>query len=188
MHLEPIIVALRERCPVFDGRVAGAAEYVAAQASTSMAMPHAFVIPLDDRPSESITENTNRQPLIDSFGVVVVVSNQADERGQGAVVSVETIRRDLWRALLGWSPAEEYHGIEYEGGSLQAMDRARLWWQFEFGAQTEIGPDDGWQQSFEDELDQVVVSVDVIDPIAMPAPGPDGRVEHALDISNLQQE
>lgn len=188
MHLEPIIQALRQRCPVFASRVGGAAEYVAAQASTSMAMPHAFVIPLDDRPSESITENTNRQPLIDSFGVVVVVSNGVDERGQGAVASVESIRRDLWRALLGWSPSAEYHGIEYEGGSLQAMDRARLWWQFEFGAQTEIGPDDGWQEEFGDDLDQVAITVDVIDPIAMPRPGPDGRIEQTLDISNLQQE
>ena len=190
MDLTPIVAAVRQRCPSFADRVAGAAEYTAAQASTALALPYAFVIPLDDTAGESMSENTLRQPLTDAFAVVVAVSNVADPRGQAGTAAVEALRRELWSALLGWQPGPEYDAVRYQGGSLQALDRARLWYQFEFEAETAIGPEDGWQGDIDalPHLDQVVISVDVIDPMADPnlqAPGPDGRVEHSVDISNL---
>lgn len=190
MDLTPIVAAVRQRCASFAQRVAGAAEYAAAQASTSLPTPYAFVIPLDDAPGGALTENTVRQSLTDAFVIVVAVSNTGDERGQSALGSVDALRRELWSALLGWAPGDEYEGIVYQGGSLQSIDRARLWYQFEFGAEMDIGPDDGWQGDIDalPHLDQVVISVDVIDPIADPnleAPGPDGRIEHVIDVNNL---
>jgi hypothetical protein len=187
MNLTPIVAALRQRCPSFAQRVAGAAEYAAAQASTALLLPHAFVIPLDDNPSDPGDGNVLRQGLTDGFAVVVAVSSALDERGQAATEQVEALRRALWSALLGWSPGPEYEGIKYQGGSLQALDRARLWYQFEFGAETEIGPEDGWQGDLDalPHLDGFDISVDVIDPISETLPGPDGRIEHQVDISNL---
>ena len=90
----------------------------------------------------------------------MALDNRTDEKGQTATASVHAIRAELWRALLGWvpgpvntvNPASDYNGIFYEGGSLLALDRARLWYQFEFGAQMWIGESDGWEAGALDAL------------------------------------
>ncbi|MBS1198157.1 MAG: hypothetical protein H6R18_1942 [Proteobacteria bacterium] len=183
-----IIAALRTRCSaVFSNRVAGAAEFKQLQESAALSVPAAFVIPLDDDASERKSQNTVRQDLTDGFGIIVAVSNVADERGQTAAATIHTIRAALWAALMGWRPAECYTGIIYEGGQLLAMDRARLWWQFEFSAAMEIGPEDGYQQT---ELiglphfDGAHFNLDCIDPADpnIQSPGPDGRIEAQFSV------
>jgi hypothetical protein len=153
MQLELIIAQLRALCPSFSGRVAGAAEFKPVQEAAALPVPCAFVIPLDDRPEQPKALNAVGQEMTDSFGVIVALDNRADEKGQSAFDGVHAIRAEIWRALLGWvpgpvntvNPATDYNGIFYEGGSLLAMDRARLWYQFEFGAQMWIGASDGWE-------------------------------------------
>lgn len=39
-----------------------------------------------------------------------------------------------------------------------------------------------WQAEFEDEFNKLHINVDVIEPIADPAPGPDGRIEFSLNV------
>lgn len=145
MDLLAIIAAIKARCASFAEHVAGAAEYKRLPDSTNMAMPAAYVIPLDDNPEASQSSNGRRQQLRDSFAVVVVLSNTADERGQGSITSVRAIRKELWAALLGWNPDADHGPIEYEGGQLIDLDRARLYYQFEFSAETEIAEADTWQ-------------------------------------------
>lgn len=153
MQLELVIAQLRALCPSFSGRVAGAAEFKPVQEAAALPVPCAFVIPLDDRPEPPKALNAVGQEMTDSFGVIVALDNRADEKGQSAFDGVHAIRAEIWRALLGWvpgpvntvNPATDYNGIFYEGGSLLAMDRARLWYQFEFGAQMWIGASDGWE-------------------------------------------
>lgn len=183
MDLETVIAALRTRCPTFSTRIAGAAQFKILPESAALAVPCAFAIPLDDNPGESLAMNSVRQTLTDSFAVIVAVSNVADERGQGAADQIHSLRAELWAALLGWRPADRYDGIAYEGGSLLAIDRARLWYQFEFGAPMEIAPEDGWQEielAALPHFDGANINIDVIDPMADPNlayPGPDGRIE-----------
>ncbi|HLO63160.1 MAG TPA: hypothetical protein VK165_09380 [Azonexus sp.] len=182
MQLEIVIQALRERCPSFANRVGGAAEFKQLEESTSLPVPSAFVIPLDDNPKESMSKNSVHQPLTDSFAVIVAVDNTVDERGQAAFHSVRDLRRELWAGLLGWKPDPDYDGINYEGGTLLKMSRARLWYQFEFGADMEIGPEDGWQDielAGLPHFDQVSFRSDFIDPADpnLQSPGPDGRDE-----------
>lgn len=196
MQLEPIIAALRARCPSFANRVAGAAQFKLLPENASLAVPCAYVVPLDDNPQESISQNSVRQALKDSFAVIVALSNLADERGQSGAHSVDSLRGELWAGLIGWRPVplgvdtsqSRYDGIQYEGGSLLALDRARLWYQFEFGALMEIEPSDGWQNIELGNLspfDGADVKVDVVAPIADPNlkyPGPDGRVEQEFSV------
>jgi len=183
MQLDPIIEALRARCPVFATRVAGAAQFRQLEESTQLPLPSAFVIPLDDNPSESRAQNSVRQLLEDGFAVVVAVSNTPDEKGQSATASIDALRTALWAALLGWQPAERYDGIVYQGGQLLRLDRARLWYQFEFSAAMEIGPEDGWQETELATLphfDGGTVQIDAIDPSdpnVVQTPAPDGRDE-----------
>ena len=153
MQLELIIAQLRALCPSFAGRVAGAAEFKPVQDAASLPVPCAFVVPLDDRPESPAAVNAVAQQMVDSFGVIVAVDNRADEKGQSGASSIHALRAEIWRALLGWvpgpvntvNPATFYNGIHYEGGALLNIDRARLWYQFEFGAEMWIGASDGWE-------------------------------------------
>ena len=183
MNLATIIEALRARCPGFSNRIAGAAQFKLLPESAALAVPCAFVVPLDDNPTDSQSQNSVRQGLTDSFAVIVALDNTGDERGQAAATSVHSTRATLWSALLGWSPAIDYDGIIYEGGTLLQLDRARCWYQFEFSALMEIGPEDGWQGielAALPHFDGATINVDQIDPAADPNlqyPGPDGRIE-----------
>ena len=188
MQLELIIAALRARCPSLTNRIAGAAQFKLLPEAAALPVPCAFVIPLDDSPSASSSQNSVRQSLTDNFAVVVAISNVADEKGQGSTQSVNALRAELWAALLGWQPSDRYDGISYEGGSLLSLDRARLWYQFEFGAAMEIEPSDGWQETELATLphfDGATINVDAIDPMADPNvqyPGPDGRIETSFSV------
>lgn len=183
MELEPIIEALRARCVLLGGRVGGAAQFKMLPETASMPVPHGFVIPLDDNPGESRSSNAVRQTISDSFAVVIAVSNVADEKGQASARSIHLMRQALWAALLGWRPSIEYDGIRYEGSQLLGIDRARLWYQFEFSAETELDDSDGWtgqELAALPHFNGGTIKVDVVDPIADPNvsyPGPDGRIE-----------
>lgn len=182
MQLEIIIQALRERCPSFGNRVAGAAQFKILPEAAALPVPCAYVIPLDDNPGDFSTQNSVRQDLDDAFAVVVAISNTADERGQGAAHSMHSIRAELWAALLGWQPAEDYDVCKYEGGQLLSLDRARLWYQFEFSARFTIGPADGWQDRALVGLphfDGINFRADFVEPADpnIANPGPDGRIE-----------
>ena len=191
MQLEPIITALRARCATLGPRIAGAAQFKLLPESAALAVPCAFVVPLDDSPQESRAQNSIRQDLKDSFAVIVAVSNVADEKGQTGAASIHALRAELWAALLGWRPDLRYDGINYEGGNLLSLDRARLWYQFEFGALMEIEPSDGWQNidlATLPHFEGATIQEDVIDPAADPNlhyPGPDGRIEVEARITAL---
>lgn len=187
MKLDLVIQALRQRCPSFAGRVAGAAEFRVLPESQQLAVPCAFVVPLDDNPDPNRSSNGYRQTIEDGFAVVVALSNSADERGQTSVTSIHDMRAELWRALLGWCVEPDYSGIEYDGGSVVQLDRARLWYQFEFVAAFEIAGDDignpdTWQAqelAAADDFTSVKFTLDAIDPHdpnAGPS-GPDGQPE-----------
>lgn len=187
MQLEPIISALRTRCPTFATRVAGAAQFKLLPENASLSVPCAFVIPLDDNPQDSMAMNSVRQALKDSFAVIVAVSNVADEKGQGSASNIHSLRAELWAALLGWRPDLRYDGITYEGGQALGLDRARLWYQFEFGALMEIEPADGWQETELSQLphfDGGTIRVDAIDPADPNKANPvlDGRCEAGVVI------
>lgn len=191
MDLDLIIAHVRAYAPLFAGNVAGAAQFKMVSENTNLPTPCCYVIPLEDNPGPSRALNAVRQDLTDSFAVVVCLSNTVDERGQASVTNLHAVRKELWKALLGWRPTDEYNGISYEGGSLQQLDRAQIWYQFEFGAPMEIGPEDGWEVGFLaalPKLNTVHTGVDVIDPIAdknIRYPGPDGRIEFQTHSTNL---
>lgn len=142
MRMSVVIERLRAGCPSFKGRVAGASEFKPLPETAKMAVPSAYVMPLDDDAGEQRSQTDYYQLVTDGFAVVVVIANTADERGQHAVDHVHDLRREIWRALLGWQPTPDYNPVTYEGGALVEMDRARLYYQFEFSASFEIGEED----------------------------------------------
>lgn len=192
MDINAIIEALKTRTvATFGGRIAGAAEYKRLPETANLVMPAAYVIPLDDTAEPQGSENGYSQIVRDGFAIVVVVSNAADERGQASYTSVATIRAALWAALLAWKPDAVHGPIEYEGGSLLDMDRARLYYQFEFSAATEIVEADTWQATANAALgpfQTLHIDVDAVDPfdpnrVAAGEQGPDGTIDAAATVS-----
>jgi hypothetical protein len=192
MDIAAIVTALKARTTAtFASRIAGAAEYKRLPETANLVMPAAYVIPLDDNAEPQSSENGYSQIVRDSFMVIVAVSNTADERGQAGYTSVAAIRATLWAALLAWNPSATHGPIQYEGGALLDMDRARLYYQFEFSAATEIVEADTWQATANAALgafETLHIDVDTIDPfdpnrVAAGERGPDGTIDAALTLS-----
>lgn len=182
MKLSLVIAALRARCPVFKGNVAGAGEFKAIPETGKMRLPAAYVVPTEDITAEQKSLTDYWQNVTEGFAVIVVLDNTRDERGQAASYdAVHDIRAQIWKALLGWEPDDNAGPVAYSGGQLLDMDRGRLYYQFEFILTREIGEDDTRQQddlNSLDELKTMVVDTDYIDPGA----GPDGIAEHHTEI------
>ena len=180
MNLTSIINALRVRCPSFERRFAGAAEWAGLTIEHAPAMPAGYVVPLREEASENESACGYYQTVTNTFGVIVLVDNCADVRGQGATATLDSLKPELFRALLSWhqEPKDEFSEIVYEGGSLLYMDDARLAFQFEFSYETYIDISDTYQQVEYDELPDLEgmdVDVDQIEPSATGRP--DGRPE-----------
>ena len=186
--LDILIAQVRSYVPSLAGRVGGAAEFKMLPEAANMAVPAAYVIPLDDE-AEKMSQNGVRHKINDGFAVIVALSNAPDERGQASASAVYGMRRELWRALVGFQPSTDYRGIAYEGRTLLALDRSRAWWQFEFSVYHEISETDGWQDIWQDSLpvlQTIHLHEDDIDPAAdanVKYPGPDGRIEFQAEIT-----
>ena len=180
MKLTTIIDEIKALCPTFENRVAGAAEYQDLRNVSNMMVPAAYVIPLDDNAQAVTIKNTYRQDLIEGFAVIVVVNNTADERGQAARNAVHDLKLELWKCLLGWDFDNDYEPIEYSGGQLIGMDRARLDFQFEFSAEFQINESltrHGVDLANAPAFESMNIELDIQD---LP---PDGTVDHAIDIT-----
>ena len=133
-----IIPRLKEACPIFGGRVAGAASAAKAMenAGASLTVPQAFVVPLTES-LEGTLLSPLQQETAQNFAVVVCVSNLSDERGQGSVEDLFDARDQIIAALLGWNPSAEHGVCLYQGMPDDPyVDRARAWAQFDFQATT----------------------------------------------------
>ncbi len=188
MKYSPIITRLRARCPVFGNRVAGAAEFKPLPETANLAVPAAYVLPLNDQAGTVAAMNGYEQTIRDGFAVVVCLSNRADERGQGAADELDAIRAALWKALLGWEPDDHHGWVEYEGGEVIHMDRARLYYQFDFAAAMDITTAMTGQGADLDALPDFTgaqLRVDCIDPADpnLASTGPDGRNEAEGDFT-----
>lgn len=183
MKLTAIIAALRERCPRFERRVGGAAQFKAIPDTGKLALPAAYVVPSEDAPGEQKSQTDYWQDLTEGFSVIVVLSNERDERGQWAAYdAVHDVRAELWKALLGWMPDPQGGEIVYAGGTLLDMNRYELYYQFDFTAKYEITEDDTRQAEDVNALPDfslLSIDVDYIDP----GTGPDGEIEHRLEMS-----
>lgn len=179
MQLSNIINQLKTNAPTFVNRIAGAAEYAALKSATNLIVPAAYVIPLDDGAEANKSQTGYRQTINDSFAVVVVLSNQVDERGQTAYDNLHALRQELWLALLGWKPDTDYDRIEYQGAELLDIDRFRLDYQFEFNAQLDIDQAMTWQGvdiAAAPAFESVYIDLDHKD---LP---PDGVIDHKIVI------
>ncbi|NMG64886.1 hypothetical protein GPA19_08000 [Azoarcus indigens] len=199
MKLTPLVNQIRDRCPTFGGRVAGGLDWDPAMAaSAKMALPAAYVVMTGDEAAPSQADNVVQQDIADEFDVCVVL-DQEDEAGVIAADAVHDIRAQLWRALVGFRPSPELEPIQYDGGGLLLINRARVVYRFGFSSAFQLGRNDGadpaetWQEWELDgllPLEGLDIALDAVDPMAdknLQYPGPDGRIEAGITL-NLPEE
>jgi hypothetical protein len=141
------ISQLRANAPIFAGRVAGAAEFYAGlkNYNTSMSLPAAYVLPLGQEADPNQIWNGLIQIVHKSIGVAVELDAQQDRRGQAPTMDFEEIEAQIFRSCLNLTIGDcrMVRGASFTGARYLDLDRARLWYQWEFGLDWQITDDDG---------------------------------------------
>lgn len=192
MNVNLVIEELRARCPIFNNRVAGAAELEVIKESANLIYPSAYVINTSETGQELQSDNGYQQEVRVEFSVLVNVSNTIDERGQSGYSTLDNIRNQLFKCLLRWKIGNS-EIIKYTSGELYSLDRATLSWDFRFEFIEYISIDDTRQDVDYQAMPNMTkanISLDIIDPVAdknHPTtgkyPGPDGRIEHRMNLT-----
>jgi hypothetical protein len=128
-----VIPRIRAQCPIFAGRVAGAATMRKLYANDDFPVPHAFVIPLSDSGEAEVMLSDLAMDLAVRFAVVVAVDNTTDEPGMAAAETLMDARDQLHAALIGWAPSEAHAPCIYAGMPDDPdTSRLRAWCQMDF--------------------------------------------------------
>jgi hypothetical protein len=151
--VETFIAQLRANAPLFAGRIAGAAEFYAGlkNYNTSLALPAAYVLPLGQDADANPVMNGLIQIVHKSVGVAVELDAQTDRRGQAPVMQFDVIEAQLFASVLNLFITDAAgcprmtRGVSFQGARYLDLDRARLFYQWEFGLDWQISDADGVQ-------------------------------------------
>jgi hypothetical protein len=143
------ITSLRANAPIFAGRVAGAAEFYRGlkDYTTSLPLPAAYVLPLGQDAEPNRTYGGLMQIVHKSIGIAVELDAQRDRRGQDPTMGFDTIETQIFASCLNLYLGEcrMTQGAYFSGARYLDLDRARLWYQWEFGVDWQINDTDGVQ-------------------------------------------
>ncbi len=139
MDLGAVVLQIRGAATRFGNNVMGAAELALAQ-EFPLKEDSAFVIPIADAAPVNQGDSSINQVMTERIGVIAVMSNvsKKDLLGFDNYSLVDTVRNQLFVALLGWQCPGTESLMYYAGGKLIAFDTAWFWYQFEFEAQTRL--------------------------------------------------
>lgn len=171
MLLTPIALRIRAANTSFGDRVYGSAELSVAKSEAELTYPiepEAFIVQVGEAASENDCTFIN-QMLEERFAIIIAIDNTVDTLGDNAHNNLDALRRELWKALLGWTPPDMTEPISYAGGSFNDMDRSRLYYQFDFSVKTRIGPEDGYQEEHNDAFEKLYIQymIDQVNYVAL---------------------
>lgn len=150
MILASFISQLRANAPVFGGRVAGAAEFTRGlrDYNTSLPLPAAYVLPGPQEVEGNDTWGGLQQLVHYGVGIAVELDAQTDRRGQAPAMDLDAVQAQIFSSVLNFR-IDDCHvarGAYFAGAhSLEVLDRARLWFQYNFTVDWQITDADGWQ-------------------------------------------
>ncbi len=196
MKPSDIVAHLRKYCPIFTRNIAAGINWDAVRDSTQLSTIAAYVVPTDEKAGDQLYDNVIVQEVAEGIDIVVVFP-QVDEAGYAVADKVSDVRRELCRALVGWTPPGNSEPFLYDGRSFLHSDRAKASYSFSFSSVDILGhavlptnPDDAetWHELELLGLPQfegIDINVDVIAPIVDPnlkpdGIGPDGRTEFKI--------
>lgn len=172
MILAAFISQLRANAPIFGGRVAGSADYQAGlrNYNPEMELPAAYVLPLGQDADANQVWNGLIQVLHKGIGVAVELDAQRDRRGQDPTMMFDEIEAQIFASVLNLQIGEcrMTRGAYFTGARYLDLDRARLWYQWEFGVDWQITDEDGVQPP---SIDLQNIEVDIFGPHGPPPAG-----------------
>lgn len=146
------IEQLRAFCPLLGGRVAGAAVFrqgLEPYTTAPKVLPFAYVMPLGGESDGPGAMTGIYQHVRQTIGIVVEFAATADRRGQQPAMDAEAMEYCLHAAILGWEPVQcltvGRQGYWFAGSRVLDLDRARLFFQWEYALTTILTNLDGWQ-------------------------------------------
>ena len=145
MKLAPIILRLRAQQTEFGNYIGGAAQLAQAM-EYSLVNEAAFVIQLAETASANSYDNSINQKISERFAVVVALDNGTSDKDKTGLIAYDrlyNIRLEIFSAILGWQVPDAESIISYSAGKVLGINRAWLWYQFEFNVDTRITDDDG---------------------------------------------
>jgi hypothetical protein len=145
------IEQIRSYCPTLGGRVAGAADFrlgLQDYTTAPKVLPFAYVVPLGSEADGPGAMTGIYEHLRVTTGVIVEFSAVKDRRGQQPAMDTEAMGACLVSALLNWEPVEclteGRQGYWLAGTRFLDLDRARLFFQWEFALNTILTEADGF--------------------------------------------
>ena len=101
MNLDAVITQLKTYAPVFNGNVAGAAQFaLAVEDQGWLPRPAAYVIPLEDETEANANQTGLYQLVREKIGIIVDLDNAVDRRGQAAAPQAVNAIRPALRAAV----------------------------------------------------------------------------------------
>lgn len=107
----------------------GAAQFQNAAETNPKVTPAAFVIPLGEDPSASAMGDLVIQRVTATIGVILVVRNVSDVKGEAARQDMDALRKAVKDILLGWQPTSEYDPLARGRSNLLLFKDMHMWWQ-----------------------------------------------------------
>lgn len=152
MIIDTFILQIRANAPLFAGRVAGAAEFNAGlkNYNTSLALPAAYVVPLGQEADENIGLGGDLLQIVHKYvGIIVELDAQTDRRGQAPAMQLDLIEEQLNASVLNMILRDHCprmsKGVYTRTARWLELDRARSFYQFEYGLDWQLGSQDGVQ-------------------------------------------
>ncbi len=145
MKIGPIVLKLRLQETRFENRIGGAAELALALTYT-LQKEMAFVVQMAETASANRMDSAISQLITERFAVIIALDNASSDKDKMGLTAYDTlfdVRTEIFSALLGWQMEGAESLISYAGGRVIQVNRAYLWYQFEFLVETRIDDDDG---------------------------------------------
>lgn len=142
MKLSTIILALRAGETYFNQNIGGAIDLARVEENTLTAEV-AFVVPLGEDALANDGDVSVNQVIRERFAVVCIIKNDSSSKEKAGLLaydSLDNVRADLLRVLVNLDLGYD-STIEYQGGKLLDVNRAWLWWQYEFIFNSRISAD-----------------------------------------------
>lgn len=100
--------------------------------------PAAFVFPISETAGPNTVAMAVVQRVVARFGVLLVLGNLADKRGEKAARELEAVKDTVRGVFLGWAPLAGFEPCVFIGSRVVELRNGTIWWLLEFTSDTYI--------------------------------------------------
>ncbi|KQO53072.1 Gp37 family protein [Methylobacterium sp. Leaf85] len=116
--------------------VEGSAELASLGTAQPNALPAAYVFISEEAAADNERVNAVLQRMEVDVSVVVITGNVSDAQGAAASVEIESLKKVVRAALIGWQPEGADDVLTNVGGRLVRARDGLVWWELTFATAT----------------------------------------------------